>query len=83
MRAADERILRQLQEEQPEYLALVANRLGMHLRYVERRCDVLVEHGLVEPVSGEVVYRTTERGERFLAGEAELERERTDPATSD
>ncbi len=83
MRSADERILRQLQAEQQEYLALVATRLGMHLRYVERRCAVLVEHGLVEPVSEEVVYRTTERGEQFLTEDAELEREATDPATGD
>jgi predicted transcriptional regulator len=83
MQPADERILRQLRDERPDYLALVANRLGMHLRYVERRCAVLVEHELVEPVTGEVVYRTTERGEQFLAEEAELETEPTDAATSD
>lgn len=69
MRAADEEILRELCEERPDYLPLIANRLGMHLGYVERRCSVLVEHGLVEAVTGEVVYRTTERGEQFLAGE--------------
>ena len=71
MRPADEDILRQLREEQPEYLALVANRLGMHLGYVERRCAVLVENGLVEQVSEEVVYRTTELGERYLAGDVD------------
>ncbi len=69
MRAADEDILRQLKEERPDYLALVANRLGMHLGYVERRTEVLVEYGLVEQVSEEVVYRTTELGEQYLAGE--------------
>ncbi|WP_299270160.1 helix-turn-helix domain-containing protein [Halorientalis sp.] len=83
MRSADERILRQLQEAQPGYLALIANRLGMHLAYVERRCAVLVEHGLVEPVSGEVVYQTTDRGEQFLSEEAERETDATDAATSD
>jgi DNA-binding IclR family transcriptional regulator len=83
MQPADERILRQLEAERQDYLALVANRLGMHLGYVERRCAVLVDHGLVEPVSGEVVYRTTERGEQFLAEEAELDAESADPATSD
>lgn len=71
MRPADEQILRQLREEQPEYLALVANRLGMHLRCVERRCAVLVENDLVEQVSEEVVYRTTELGERYLAGDVD------------
>lgn len=71
MRAADEDILQQLREERPDYLALVANRLGMHLGYVERRCGVLVEHGLVEQVSHEVVYRTTELGEQYLAGDVD------------
>lgn len=71
MRSADERILRHLQEERPDYLALVANRLGMHLGYVERRTEVLVDHGLVEQVSEEVVYRTTELGEQYLAGEVD------------
>lgn len=71
MRPADEDIIRDLCEERPDYLPLVANRLGMHLGYVERRCEVLVERGLVEPVTGEVVYRTTELGEQFLAGEVD------------
>jgi len=69
MRPADEEILSALYESRPDYLALVANRLGMHLGYVERRCDVLVDEGLVEAVTGEAVYRTTELGERYLAGE--------------
>ena len=66
---ADERILRHLQENPPDYVPLVANRLGMHLGYVERRVETLVEHGLVEPVSGEAVYVVTDRGERYLAEE--------------
>ena len=64
MRPADEEILRALRDQRPDYLALVANRLGMHLGYVERRCAVLVEEGLVEAVSAEAVYRTTELGQR-------------------
>lgn len=74
MRTADEKILRQLREERPDYLPLVANRLGMHLGYVERRCAVLVDHELVEQVSAEGVYRTTDLGEQYLSGEV-------DPAT--
>jgi DNA-binding IclR family transcriptional regulator len=69
MRPADEEILRALHESRPDYLALVANRLGMHLGYVERRCAVLVKEELVEAVSGEAVYRTTDLGERYLTGE--------------
>lgn len=71
MRPADEDILRELHEERPDYLALVANRLGMHLGYVERRCDVLVDRGLVEAVSRETVYRTTELGRQYLSGEVD------------
>jgi len=70
MRQADERILRHLRDERPDYLPLVANRLGMHLGNVERRVAVLVEHGFVEPVSDEVVYRTTERGTEYLQEQA-------------
>lgn len=69
MRPADEEIVRELHAERPDYLALVANRLGMHLGYVERRCAVLVEEGLIEAVSEEAVYRTTELGEQYLTGE--------------
>lgn len=67
---ADERILRYLEEHPPDYVPLIANRLGMHLGYVERRVEALVDHGLVEPISGESIYAVTERGERFLADEA-------------
>ncbi len=71
MRPADEEILSELHEQRPEYLPLVANRLGMHLGYVERRCDELVEQGLVEAVSEETVYRTTDLGRQYLAGEVD------------
>lgn len=71
MGPADEEILRELHEQRPDYLPLVANRLGMHLGYVERRCDELVERGLIEAVSGETVYRTTALGRRYLAGEVD------------
>lgn len=67
MHPADERILRYLAENPPEYVPLISNRLGMHLDYVERRVETLVEYGLVEAVSGEVIYTTTEEGERYLA----------------
>lgn len=67
---ADERILRYLTEHPPDYVPLIANRLGMHLEYVERRVETLVEHGLVEPITGEAIYDVTERGEGYLAEES-------------
>jgi hypothetical protein len=64
---ADERILEFFGEHPPEYVPIVANRLGIHVRYAEHRVGVLVEKGLLEPVSNEVVYTTTEAGDRTLA----------------
>jgi predicted transcriptional regulator len=66
MRPADEPILRFLDDAGVEYPAIVANRTGIHTPYVERRLEVLAERGLVEQVSGEVVYRVTERGRRHV-----------------
>jgi DNA-binding MarR family transcriptional regulator len=64
---ADERILQYLDENPPDYVPLIANRLGMHLGYVEKRVETLVKHGLVEPVTGEEIYAVTSRGEEYLA----------------
>lgn len=74
LRLADERILTYLRDHPPDYIPLVANRLGMHLGYVEDRCDVLLEYGLIEPVTNERIYGLSDRGERYLAGDL-------DPAT--
>lgn len=66
LRPADRRILEHLRDNPPTYMALVANRLGMPTGYVDRRRSVLVEEGLVEPVTNEAIYRLTETGERYL-----------------
>lgn len=67
LRDADEAILEHLRREQPDYIPFVANRLGMHLDYVDGRCELLVEYGLIEPATDEPVYRLTDRGERYLS----------------
>lgn len=72
MRRVDEAILEDLRREQPDYIPLVANRLGMHLDYVDERSRRLVEHGLLEQVTGEAVYCVTDRGERYLANDLDL-----------
>jgi predicted transcriptional regulator len=59
-------MLEYLCDEGPDYVPLVASNLGLVLGYAERRCETLVERGCIEPVSQEVVYRVTERGERQL-----------------
>lgn len=69
MRPGDGRILERFDEERAQYPALVGTVLGMHLPYVERRCEELAARGLLETVSGEVVYRVTADGRRYLAGE--------------
>lgn len=72
MRPADESILQFLREERAQYPAIIANRLGMHTPFVEDRCEILAEYGLVEPATGEVVYRVTEDGRAYLDGSVVL-----------
>lgn len=62
LRTADRAILEFLAENGAEYAAIVANRTGVHTSYAESRIDVLADRGLVEPVTGEVVYRLTADG---------------------
>jgi predicted transcriptional regulator len=69
MTTADETILQDLRAEQPDYATLVASRIGMVPNYVDERCRALEANGLIESVSSEVVYRVTDRGERYLDGE--------------
>lgn len=69
LRPADRRILEYLRENPPEYIPLIANRLGMNLSYAERRCEILVERELMKPVTNEAIYRLTERGAQYLTEE--------------
>lgn len=69
IQGTDERVLAYLEEHPPDYIPLIANRLGLHLEYAERRCEVLIEYGLIEPVTNERIYGLTDRGERYLAGD--------------
>ncbi|MHB9285793.1 hypothetical protein ACKVMT_01980 [Halobacteriales archaeon Cl-PHB] len=71
IRPVDEQLLATLQQSQPDYVPLVASRLGLTVGYAEQRFERLVEADLVEPVTPEVVYRVTEQGERFLEDGAE------------
>lgn len=66
LRPADRQILEHLRDNPPTYMALVANRLGMPTGYVSRRRALLVERGLIEPVTNEAIYRVTEAGEGYL-----------------
>ncbi|WP_227356658.1 hypothetical protein [Haladaptatus salinisoli] len=70
MRPVDVDILVALQRTQPEYIPILANRMGMHLPYVERRCELLADGELITAVTGEVVYRLTSDGEALLAAES-------------
>lgn len=66
LRPVDRRILQQLDQHGPEYVPLVATRLGLPLGYAERRFERLGEAGLLEPVTNEVVYHLTEEGQHHL-----------------
>lgn len=70
LNSTDVRVLAYLAESGADYPALVASNTGLHAPHVERRCDALREAGLVESVSGEVVYRITGDGRDVLAGAA-------------
>ena len=63
---ADRRILRYLAASSADYPSLIASNTGLHVPLVERRCLVLETAGLLEPVSGEVIYRLTDRGRSVL-----------------
>ncbi|MEF8840794.1 MAG: hypothetical protein V5A62_04105 [Haloarculaceae archaeon] len=70
LRTADERILRYFEANPPDYVPLMANRLNVHLEYAEGRVALLVERGLLRPVTNERIYTVTDRGRRVLeAGE--------------
>lgn len=71
MRTADRQILEFLATRRTDYPALIASRLGIHTPYVERRCTVLEERGLLEAVTEEVVYRITEEGLAHLESHPE------------
>jgi predicted transcriptional regulator len=67
LRTVDERILAYFEANPPDYVPLMANRLNVHLEYAERRVHLLVEHGLLVPVTNERIFTLTERGRRVLA----------------
>ena len=71
IRTADHQILAFLEDRRTDYPALIASRLGIHTPYVERRCAVLAERGMLEAVTEEVVYRITERGVDYLQTQPE------------
>lgn len=66
--STDLRVLSYLAEAGPDYPALVASNTGLHAPHVERRCERLIEDEYLIPVSGEVIYAITQRGEEALAG---------------
>ncbi|MFC7226219.1 hypothetical protein N0B31_02300 [Salinirubellus salinus] len=86
LRSVDVSILEYLDRHPPEYIPLVANRLGVHLGYAERRFETLVDGGLVRPVTNESIYTITEQGRAALTpgeGAAETERESEEPVLAD
>ena len=72
LRSVDVSILEYLERHPPEYVPLVANRLGVHLGYAERRFATLIEQEMVTAVTNESIYTITDRGRAVL-----------DPATAE
>lgn len=70
LRPADRQILAYLDENPPEYIPLMATRLGLPLGHANERTASLVERGLVAPVTNECIYRLTEKGAERLADAA-------------
>jgi predicted transcriptional regulator len=71
LRTADERILRYFEANPPDYVPLMASRLNVHLEYAEGRVALLVERGLLRPVTNERIYTVTDRGRRVLEASEE------------
>lgn len=69
VRPADRQILEFLADRRADYPALIASRIGVHVPYVERRCEALADGGLLEAVTEEVVYRITDAGCEFLTAQ--------------
>jgi len=66
---ADQRILQHLSTAGADYPALIASNTGLHIPLVERRCEALAAADLLEPVTGEVIYRVTEYGRHVARSE--------------
>ncbi|MFB6118328.1 helix-turn-helix domain-containing protein [Halosegnis sp.] len=77
LRPADRRILSYLAEHPPEYVPLIATRLGLPLGHADGRVEALAERGYVQPVTNECIYGLTPAGEQRL-DEVDVEADRAD-----
>lgn len=68
MNITDERILELLSEEGQFTPSIIAERIGKHPKYVNKRCRELQERGLLRNLR-RGLYQITEEGEAYLAGE--------------
>lgn len=68
MNPVDDRVLEFLSEEGASSPKIVADGLGNHPEYVGERLRTLTEYGLVDR-PGRGIYRITEQGEGYLAGD--------------
>lgn len=66
--STDDAILETLQEEGNQQPVHVAEKINRHRKYVGERLRKLAEYGLVENL-GRGLYRITDEGEQYLAGE--------------
>ena len=73
MSIADDRILEFLRDEGPHTPSKMADddRLLFSRSHINRRCTLLVEHGLLENL-GNGVYSITDRGRQYLGEDLDL-----------
>jgi len=67
LRPADRQILAYLDQHPPEYVPLIATRLGLPLGHATERTKSLVERGYVTEVTNECIYTLTDAGAERLA----------------
>mgnify|MGYP000740104860 CR=1 FL=1 len=67
LRPSDRQILAYLDENPPEYVPLIATRLGLPLGHANERMASLVEREYVTPVTNECIYTLTDAGAERLA----------------
>lgn len=74
---ADDRILEFLAETEHAPPKEIASEINYESQYVGRRCRALADYGLVQNI-GRGLYRITEPGELYLAGELDAGELETD-----
>lgn len=80
MNITDERILEVLREDGQLTPSAIADRIDKHQKWVNKRCRMLQDYGLVQTIA-RGLYQITEEGEAYLEGDldaSELQNDEND-----